>query len=371
MNNILQVHDAEIEVLSPIHIGSGVKINKKEYVYNDISKKVHVVDLSKLYEHFCKLHREGAITEFLLNKNIPLSQFMKNYSFNIEYFTKYSLDSSLQSAESLKNHEINSFIKDPYGFPYVPGSSIKGMIRSALIAYRIFQNNSYLHELQQELETELEKELERNYSKKNSRANKKCLGGLVNKRIESVFDKKISDKESLKLFSGLIVSDSRPIMEKDSLILAQKVDYSLKGNKSFLPIYKESLRPETKIRFTITIDRSLLPISIDNIKEALDFYQNLAYEYFYKKYGRGDNSKGIVWLGGGAGFTSKTVIYQLFSENAHSITNKILECTLGEKIYEMHNHDKYVRDVSPHMCKCTMYSGNLYDVGKGRINFFN
>ena len=42
--------------------------------------------------------------------------------------------------ESAPPKEIDTFVKDAYGMPYVPGSSIKGMIRTALISWEIQRN---------------------------------------------------------------------------------------------------------------------------------------------------------------------------------------------------------------------------------------
>lgn len=47
---------------------------------------------------------------------------------------------SLEAGDAFENErpkEIQAFVKDAYGKPYIPGSSIKGMLRTALIVWEI------------------------------------------------------------------------------------------------------------------------------------------------------------------------------------------------------------------------------------------
>ena len=359
MNNVLKVHDVQLITESPVHIGDGTKIEKKQYIYDPIAQKVKIVDLNCLYNHFHSIGRETAFTEFLLNRNKSLQNLVIEFNLNIDKFVKYELDCSPLPGSDFKLREIISFTKDPYGYPYIPGSSLKGMLRSALIAYKISCDQHLLNSLKVQIEQDLE----------SGTKGRSCLKKSA-KSIESVFDKKINDKESLKLMSGLIVSDSRPIMDDAPLVLAQKIDYTLKGKENALPIYKESLKPGIKVDFTVTIDTSVLNIDVNYIRNALDFYQKMAFQYYYQKFGRGDTSSGTSWLGGGAGFTSKTLIYQMFMQDAPLITDQIFYKTLGNN-YEKHHHDEYKRIITPHICKCTFYNGKLYDMGKCKINFIN
>lgn len=52
---------------------------------------------------------------------------------------KYEMDAGEAFAQDKESRPtaISAFVKDAYGLPYVPGSSIKGMIRTALIAWEI------------------------------------------------------------------------------------------------------------------------------------------------------------------------------------------------------------------------------------------
>ena len=125
---------------------------------------------------------------------------------------------------------------------------------------------------------------------------------------------------------------------------------------------------ETRVLFELTIDTQICQYKIEDIKAALELFNEICYERFYSHFGRGDNRKGIVWIGGGVGFLSKTVIYSLFDREAVQVAQGIFKGTLSEKIFRQHKHDKdRSLGVSPHVCKCTRYNNQLYDMGKCQL----
>ena len=49
MKEYLKIYRIKITALSPIHIGSGEKINKKEYIYLPRNHQVLIPDIEKMY----------------------------------------------------------------------------------------------------------------------------------------------------------------------------------------------------------------------------------------------------------------------------------------------------------------------------------
>lgn len=365
MEEFLKVYNAHIDVKTPIHIGSGIQLNKKEYIYNNTTHKVQIIDINRLYEFCVQNNLENEFSKFMSNpaKSLTLKNFMDENSFNItddlDNFKKYEVDVSRNENFLIGDKkDIITFVKDPYGFPYVPGSSIKGLFRSALIAYE-FENNQ---NLQKDIKLEIKQEI--NSLRKEGRS---FLQKINKKDVEEFITKNLKKIQKL---SGLIISDSDPIIVKNPLTLAQRIDYT-KEKINKLPIYKESLRPEVSIKFKISMDSKQLgsDIDINYIEEALDYYQNVIYDYFYKYFNLGDKQKGVVWLGGGVGFLSKTIVYQLFKEEAPDIVNEIFYRTLSSRykgIYETHHHNLNY-ELTPHTCKCTYYENKLVEMGKGLL----
>ena len=83
--------------------------------------------------------------KFMLNdKSKDLGYWLREHKIkneDINKWTKYELDCGDAIFEN-KKMEIIPFIKDVYGKPYIPGSSIKGMLRTILLCYDILNNKN-------------------------------------------------------------------------------------------------------------------------------------------------------------------------------------------------------------------------------------
>lgn len=376
MKDFLQHYNMKISVLSPVYIGSGEKIGKKEYIYLPRTHRVIIPDMEKMYAGLRKTHSEKEYVDYMLKDGrYGLEVWLKQNGYkekDFQAWARYELDAGDRIAEDTRGRnqkpmEIMSFIKDAYGLPYVPGSSLKGMIRTALLAYEIRHNRGNF--------SDIKDQIQKNAPVCKSKNRTAHLSGETKKLETRAFHtltkdgKNISNAVNCNL-SGLIVSDSRPVDLKQ-LTLSQKIDYTLDGKEKPLPLMRETLIPGTEIYFEISIDRDLCPYNIETILQALDEFQENCYRYFYSRFKRGKNEAGIVWLGGGCGYLSKTVIYPLFGKDAVKVVDQIYRNTLGPN-YNTHKHNRDVSlNLAPHVCKCTRYKGELYDMGMGRIELLN
>lgn len=359
-----------ITALSPIHVGDGSKIGKKEFIQMGIRKPVMVPDTDKMLQNLHTLGKDNTYADFMINEQrISLGQWLNKQRIpekTIESWKCYSMDpgdafirqSNGRSDETPKN--IACFVKDPYKKPYVPGSTLKGMLRNALLCWRINKNPDKFSVAIERL----------CLAAKHGGKGKSFLAREMNELETAVFHtlgrNERQENAVNSVMSGLVVSDSLPTDEKQ-MILAQKIDVSLKGEEKPLPILREALKPGTWIDFEITIDTRLCDVTMTEIMKALDYFSQISYEYFYKRFGRGSKEPGIVWLGGGAGFLSKTMIYPVYVDEAVKLADKVFQATIGNN-YNRHKHGKDIANgVAPHVCKCTRYQGKIYDMGMGRI----
>lgn len=109
-----------IEVLTPVHIGSGVKLTEGiDFIKTDNS--VHIVSQAELMKH---LENDPDEMERFIQGNYKLSALNR-----IPDGKKYNISIGRTS-------EINEFEKNGNGKPYIPGSSLKGSIRTILIKKR-------------------------------------------------------------------------------------------------------------------------------------------------------------------------------------------------------------------------------------------
>ena len=119
----MTVHKLTLNTLTPIHIGNGLELRKDfEYVVRDGKTYVLNVDavLDAKYDQIKKTQGHYLTPAALLRpEDYKLSQYFR-----------YILKGTPRSGKTYA--EVKAFIKDVYDRPYIPGSSLKGAIRTAL-----------------------------------------------------------------------------------------------------------------------------------------------------------------------------------------------------------------------------------------------
>ncbi len=127
--------EIKIEVLSPVHIGSGNMLqNNTDFVTTDngVEYYIRVVDDRKILELIGVEH----LNDWLLSieRKDNTKELVKRFAPNskvADYSKRRLIDYSqgINSTDTLKEHIHNGL-----GLPYIPGSSIKGSIRTAILA---------------------------------------------------------------------------------------------------------------------------------------------------------------------------------------------------------------------------------------------
>ena len=365
MNSFLKVYNGTLNICGPVFIGDGSEVNKKEYIYNQKDKKVLIPELSKMYGYFKKKNISNSYEQYMLtdNKN-TLSQWVKQQGLQereISPWIKYSLDCGDAIWERGKQMEIRSFIKDSYGCPYIPGSSVKGMLRTILLAYHIEQNQSDYSSIKRDINMVVGQRAKRNIYLK--RETKKVEEIAFNKAGRT---DRISDMVN-DIMSGVIVSDSVPLSVND-LTLCQKVEYHTDGTEKRLNLLRECLKPGTNVEFKISIDESVCNYTIDYINKAIAYFNEKYYEIFSGKFSKVTQpAANTVWLGGGTGFVSKTIIYNMFGKQGLKMVPQIFQ-NINVPREHGHNKDEYL-GVSPHILKKTKCDGRDYQFGECALSF--
>lgn len=372
MKDYLQHYTMKLTALAPIYVGSGRIIGKKEYIqYGGMKSPVMIPNQEKMIRDLCLLHKESAFASFMLSddKRASLAGWLIEQHIDkarVQKWISYTLDAGdafiKPNGNGAPPKEINCFCKDSYGMAYIPGSTLKGMIRTALLVHEIKRKPEDYERLLNELDGAASRGGKRNsyLQVETQRLEMQAFHTLERPGTKS--------KDAVNsVMSGVVVGDSKPIPAKQ-LTLCQKIDYSLERREKPLPTLREALKPGTEVLFDLTIDGQLFPYGIEDIQEALDEFQEDCYDYFYSRFGRGRAADGIVWIGGGAGFLSKTILYSVYGEDAVHITDDVFHTTLSGKIYDQHKHQRDLSlGIAPHVCKCTRYQGRLYDMGMGKL----
>lgn len=365
MNQYLKCYQVILRTLSPVFIGNGKEIGKKEYIFLS-QKKVGIPDIQELYRQMDKLGKADAFEDYLLGRqNIDLTDWLKKQRIGIETvkpYIKYTLDcADALIGGDVKRLQVMECMKDAYGNPYIPGSSLKGMFRTILLGADLM-NMPYKYQ-------NAKTNLRRNADNRASRNNylKRDMGEIEGIAYRTMQREKTKPQDAVNdIMQGVVISDSEPITV-DSLVLCQKIDVHIKGMEKRLPLLRECIKPDTEIQFTITVDTQICSYSEKDILDSVRIFIDSYYDNFLsafteiKKPGEKD-----VFVGGGCGFVSKTVIYPLYGKREGlDMLPKIFEGTGVPRIHKHYLDKEY--GVSPHTVKCTRYQGKVYQMGMCRI----
>jgi len=122
-----------IEPLSPVFIGSGEKVGKFETLVAD--DKTYILNFDKLMENEKFVQYFIANTDKILNPQIKdqvLSEIFKRLNMNIEEYSYSSFRTIMDKEGKPRTLQIHRFIRSA-GRYYIPGSSIKGALRTMII----------------------------------------------------------------------------------------------------------------------------------------------------------------------------------------------------------------------------------------------
>ena len=389
MTPYLKRYRMKITAIGPIHVGDGKQLKKTEFLYDKQRNRVFVLDSMKMYAYLEKEKLLDCFQDYVLGmgKNTNLFPFLQNQNIPRDSWESWkSYDYGISVRENTSLNEIHSFVKDANGNPYIPGSSIKGMIRTALLAYLLGNNKEGRDEegifSYRDIDEGKIQSIRRTVKQRRIDGGKRGLRSEVGE-LEALAFHQLDLKDGNRvenqknavcsILRGLLVRDSQPLSLID-LDLAQKVDLfsentrrrvsrDAKERTNAISTFKEVLRPGTGIYFDLILDSKVFPYSLDTILAALDYFNEQCYYYHYKHFQRPTLEKGIVWLGGGAGYCTKTVSYPLLQKEGLELVSEILA-----KNFKNHHHDRDKElGVSPRTTPIFPQLNHTYDQGMGKI----
>ena len=276
--------------MAPIHVGNGEKYTSREFIYEN--GYFYFPDMGKFYNRMVEKGYDQKFERFLQEtkpspRNNRLISFLEDNRISDRNFGGYRIiETKLETNNNYLRggalNQVSKFIRDSFGNPYIPGSSLKGAIRTILMNTNPDWNNKNV--VQDEKE---------------------------NKSLIPWGAKKGQDYDDL--FNAIRVSDSKPF-SNDRLILVQKWDHKAKPPRAkSIPLYREAIVPSTKINFTITTTTKEAGILIEELgKRAQAFYK--AYKNFFlsdfPENKIQPNLQYPIYLGAGSGAWTKTIFKQ-------------------------------------------------------------
>lgn len=375
----LKSYDIQLTVQSPLFIGSGENLNKKEYLLLSKENKAIILDLEKLVVFLSRKNLLDKYQAFLLDNNQKniYAFFRKNgiTPNDYKYFSSYTIQTIGDQLLDVKDLQL--FVKDAQNNAYIPGSSLKGAFRTAWLAYLLENEstntkNNITRQWLENIEACKSKYDSRKIENELKRTTLQTANELEAKYFNTL---NVNQRDTRNMVNsvmrGISFSDSTPI-NSSQLMLSQKIDTDVSGNEHRLPILRECLKPETTCRFTLTLDEVMLRdtgIDIEQILYIMQWFCRYQVDHFYKKFkGRiklpVHSRETILWLGGGVGLQNKTINEPALGEsNGVAYTSEVLDI-----IFKNHHHDKDVKKgVSPHMVKIATYQNVQYLMGQCKL----
>ncbi|MDR1448073.1 MAG: type III-A CRISPR-associated RAMP protein Csm5 [Candidatus Ancillula sp.] len=319
MREFIKRYRLSITTIGPVHIGSGQKYNSKEYIFDREKNEVYFPDIVKLYAYLDDA-KKNSFEQFMMRSSTQDNQSdmynkSANYGSNRGYSKNntrsnkgqqqqnqgaqrlqswvknnitrsitndhkgqwggYTLDIGTigkdKNGNSVQLNEIDAFIKNGFGRPYIPGSSVKGMLRTIFLKYYALQN--------------------------------------------------LSDSKEPPF--NIRVSDSREF-ENSNLIVLQKRDIQFDKEKpSSPPVFRECINSVDSnndynvFNFDVSVDMTQDGVEnmcgfIKNLEKIAEkvyeeyLYQTEQYEKYREENDLENETGAYFFLGGGSGILSKT-----------------------------------------------------------------
>lgn len=399
-----------LKVVTPINIADGIVLGAKDYLYDSSRQKVYFLNLHQwhmfIYKHMLLEKYESYLANFRDKQS--LLEWLRMQGYDIDD-VRTVITSEAQATVNLMDNEkkktlndINRHIQQPDGSLYVPGSSIKGVFRTAIL-YSLLQKRQdikskywcYIKQQVDIIKTLLEEERKPRklqimpYSvikKKKDQAAKeidKLTASLESEllhtlRLKDDKERNISNKNAVcSAMRGLQVSDTYASRNMQTAIL-QKVDGGFdkfgKASPKKLPIFRECMLPKAELFFDVKIEKAVMStIGINTVNDLLNathsFFAavtDLLQQAFEKEYQEAFQgvAAGNMFLGGNTGFLSKTLLAMLAPDKD---TAKNTIKVLLDKSFKNHKHLLRDKIIAPRTLKCTNYNGKLMLMGVAEV----
>ena len=135
----------QLQILTPVHIGSGETLNHIDGCY--ANGRWYCIDLDRVLAH--PATDINSLTSEMARRDFRWQRYLQQYNMDPEESSAYSLPCP-QSPEEV---EIREAIKSVGNRPYIPGSTLKGAIRTALLSEILNADDDIYYGSRNQLET--------------------------------------------------------------------------------------------------------------------------------------------------------------------------------------------------------------------------
>lgn len=198
---------------TPVHIGTGLTYGPGDYFTSDSGNNqyrfISRVDRTAFLASLTPEQRDRLVGE--INEDFSLTDFVRAERIDVIQFRRYRM----QNRSTMRSpKEIREGIKTA-DVPYLPGSSLKGAIRTALLWSHAKDDDGFTREIEESL--------------RSGRPNARFIGSPYVSRVFSCVGPNDRPDPKYDILRFLQVSDCMP--EKTALSVQEITTYSLSGNR--------------------------------------------------------------------------------------------------------------------------------------------
>lgn len=319
----------ELTCISPIHIDNGELLKQYEYIFtrDRNQQRIYFLDKAKWMNFLVRHELIDDYAQKVFSGRINLrgwlqSQQIGSLSSIIREVCNASADVYLVREGQQRVNDISRQVKTPDGTPYIPGSTLKGAIRSAILFHDIRQHPEDYRPFWDPIKAAMEA--------RNRRQMRDLAQNIERQAFTRLKQYKDRPDDALQsVMKGLSVSDAMLVGHERDTVILQKYDVSAVRREGLnghpLALFRECIPAGRKFRFSMTLDKNIARFigitSLDDVWQWVRDY--LAFGLAKEKAVFGHEYKGEfeesqladTRLGGGTGFLSKTVYYALAPEN--------------------------------------------------------
>lgn len=363
---------------TPVFVGSGDILEKTQFIYDGQQRKIYFLD-EKKWAIFLGKHKwidDFAHALLTMRKSYSLSEYVKGkfetVGKAISVLQKEGVITKEEFCAMGKNGPSNimMFVRDIEGNPYIPGSSLKGAFRTAILASAL-KKGTYREYWNRIEEAATEKTADKIETKINE-----CMHDL--EKALTIPDNVKKPQEMVNsYFRGLQVGDA--VLKKGKLSIVQKLDLSVgeKDPHKLVKVCREALASGAELEFILGIDDSDKGMGhfgiqdFNDLQDILKDFVERQYEILKIPFEKQSEAakealediyqanQADLLLGGGTGFISKTLIYMLAPDKQCAV-NVIRQYMEKKFPNGKHDGDKII---APHTLKLVKEGRQVYLIG--------
>lgn len=389
-NTYMKTGKMKLTIKTPTSIREPYELNNRQYLYDDRKKVVYYIDEVKL----CKLlERKGKLEEFVKflqadNKKLSTIDWLKaNLKIasldapDVKAIFKASTKQGVKvtgatDKPAVARNTIFPALRDARGNCYIPGSSIKGLVRSAILFKLLNDDEAFRNRVRERIESSMR-------------------GKSIDKDVLTKADQMLEDALLLmkgqdgKLLDGSLASVMRGIQCSDTMSssnvrteILQKIDITQKREGATklnpLSVFRECLLPDSTFEFAMSLDtRYTSNVGIHSIEDMVGCLQDFSnylnslmrgafkeQEEEYKLFAPLAKEASNGYLGGNTSFLHKTLLAIIFKGKEHKqMRYEFIKNLLHQSFGARPKMAKEDAVISPRVLKCTRWNGKYWLVG--------